>query len=181
MKTSTNTQVIERFEWLYQVKNKEIALSFEQMELFETTKKFCTLEIPGRFKPVSYNSLKKYCLSLTLPSHLRTSECVWNHLLRLREDAYKSTLVSHSETTEIESEQILSEMSRHMHRYETAYFSLFREIRSIAESDPNLPDLSRKRLTQILSQSKAIHMTSFANPARYDESANLKIIDGGKS
>lgn len=180
MKSSTNTQIIERFEWLYQVKNKEISLTPAQINLLETTKKFCTLEVPGKFTSISYNSLKKYCPPLKLPFHLRTSEAIWSHLLRLREDAYKSTIALQSDSIEIEPEQLLTEMSRHMHRYETAYFSLFREIRSIVESDPNLPDLSRKRLIQILSQSKAIHMTSFANPARYDESATLKIIDGGK-
>lgn len=181
MKKLTSSQVVERFEWLYQVKNKEISINPVQVKLLENTRSFCTLEIPHRFKPISYNSLKKYCSTVSLPVHLRSSDGAWEHILRLREEAYKSTIDLRVEDEAVESEQLLMEMTRHMHRYETAYFSLFREIRSIAESDPNLPDLSRKRITQALSQSKALHMTTFTNPIRYEESAGLKIIDGGKS
>lgn len=181
MKKLTSFQVVERFEWLYQVKHKEITINPAQIELLVSTKSFCTLEIPDRFKPISYNSLKKYCSTVSLPVHLRSSGGAWDHILRLREEAYKSTIDFPVEDEAVETEQLLMEMSRHMHRYETAYFSLFREIRSIAESDPNLPDLSRKRITQALSQSKALHMTTFSNPIRYEESASLKVIDGGKS
>jgi hypothetical protein len=181
MKKLTSSQVVERFEWLYQVKNREITVTQEQIKLLENTKAFCTLEIPEKFTSISYNSLKKYCSTVSLPGHLRGPDAAWDHILRLREDAYRSTVDFQTEGEAVNTEQLLAEMSRHMHRYETAYFSLFREIRTIAESDPNLPDLSRKRLIQALSQSKALQMTTFANPVRYEESTSLKIIDGGKS
>ncbi|QXI54248.1 hypothetical protein [Pseudomonas alvandae] len=181
MKKLTSSQVVERFEWLYQVKNREITATQEQIKLLESTKAFCALEIPGKFKPIAYNSLKKYCSTISLPIHLLGQGAAWDHILRLREDAYRSTIDYQTDCETVNTDQLLEEMSRHMHRYETAYFSLFREIRAIAESDRNLPDLSRKRLVQALSQSKALQMTTFANPVRYEESTSLKIIDGGKS
>lgn len=180
MKELTSSEVLARFEWLYQIKNKALAIDSEQIKLLESTRAFCALEVPGRFRKISYNSLKKYCSAAILPAHLSNPDDAWNNLLRLREEAYKSTIDIPVDNQTVEPEQLLIEMSRHMHRYETAYFSLFREIKLIAESDPYLTDLSRKKITQALSQSKSLHMTTFANTPRYEESASLKLIDGGK-
>ncbi|WP_149037107.1 hypothetical protein [Pseudomonas syringae group genomosp. 3] len=180
MKKLTNSEVLARFEWLYLIKNKALPIDSAQIKFLETTKTFCALEVPDRFKKISYNSLKKYCSIINLPVHLRISDSSWDDILRLREEAYKSTIEFPADDKITGPEQLLTEMSKHMHRYETAYFSLFREIKSIAESDPYLTDLSRKRITQALSQSKSLHMTTFTNTARYEESASLKLIDGGK-
>ena len=181
MKKLSNAEILARFEWLYQIKNKEIAPTPEQAKLLESTKAFCTLEVPERFESISYNSLKKYCSSLTLPFHLRGTNSNWENMLHLREDAYRSIIYLTIETESVDTEILLSEMSKHMHRQETAYFALFREIRALIESDPTLPELSRKRLTQVLSQSRSLYMTTFSNPARYEDPTSLRLIDGGKS
>ncbi|WP_281690908.1 hypothetical protein [Pseudomonas sp. PARCl1] len=182
MKASTIENIQKRHEWLNGVLNGTTRASQLQQSKLTDMKSFCDLEISNTFQKISYNTLKKFCISNRIPGADPSIENHWELLLSLREKIYTtfstktSTAYKSSEPT---SNEKINEAFNQAHLAALAYLELFQFVKKTTESDVSLSDATRQNLSNFLFESslKFDNITSYTqhNPKPWS------VIQGGKA
>jgi len=180
MKNSTADNVRTRISWLQSIWNGTFMPTLAHQEKLVDMKTFCTLEIKNEFKTISYNTLKNFCTTNSLPEITHTSENLWEHLLSLRANIH-TTLIQTKKDEKSERptpEMKINEAFNQAQLATLAYLEMLRFFKTLVESDSTLNHATKAQITNFLFESSLRFEDIMATPASSPKTWSL--IQGGK-
>ncbi|WP_141228808.1 hypothetical protein [Pseudomonas fragi] len=160
MKMRTIDNARSRIAWLRSIiAGEHKPTKLEDSKLINL-REFCTLKT-AKFNPISYNSLKKSCLTILYNPQEHSCSSAWNEIKSLRESAWNVGLdrVKKSKPN-ISNNEIFKEQAKscllHAQLCSLAYLELLTQINSlIMPGNRRVDEKSKLAISQVIQNSQA--------------------------
>lgn len=188
MSSSSIKNAQNRFSWLEGILNAKIPPTPDMLPYLKDMRTFCSMNAPGFFNKISYNTLQRATLDPKTKYPLNTSaRDRWELMKAKREQAhhflknvFSPPQPENSEPSERDYKAEIKECLWHASQCSHAYLELYRALKIFLENpDESSSDTDRAKLRSIFDKSRITHLKIISSDPS-PEPGNFRVIEGGK-
>lgn len=163
MRTSSLANVVARHTWLLRIAKPGTTTKSEYISALSSVRTFCELEVTGKFKKISFNTLKSVTQRGLIPDIFAPAyPSQWEYFLNLLTEARvngQAQLGSGKHLAEsriqISDEEKIKQAHLHAHLCSMAFSDLFGMLTNFLITQTDLSEIAHHRIQRQLDQSAA--------------------------